>query len=303
MNENPWKAAIVAIVLFLGSATAALGDAPSTVATTQPTDKEQYTLFNPTPADQLRDMDTDRPNKTNTPHTVDAGHLQVEIGGFDYDYYRDRYQGDNARIETLDLGQFNFRLGILDNLELNAAIDSFDFLRDTDYSSNQSVRQSGFGDTVVGGKLNFWGNESGDDVWATALGIQPQFKIPTARQNIGNGYPELFVGLPFLMNLPAGFHLGLQPTVSWERNSTDSGDVAGWQNSLSVDRVVFGNFDVYIEYWSHVSTERHQESQQTVDVGFTYPLNDNTVLDTGANIGLNKASDTLEWVAGASVRF
>ncbi len=180
-------------------------------------------------------------------------------------------------------------------------IDSFDFFRNT--AGNQSVRQNGLGDTVVGGKLNFWGNESGDEVWATALGIQPQFKIPTARQNIGNGYPELFVGLPFLMNRPAGFHLGLQPTVSWERNSTDSGDVAGWQNSLSVDRVVFGNFDVYLEYWSHVSTEQHQESQQTLDVGFTYPLNDNIVLDTGANIGLNKASDTLEWVAGVSVRF
>ncbi|MGD0540383.1 MAG: hypothetical protein ABSB33_02585, partial [Tepidisphaeraceae bacterium] len=83
----------------------------------------------------------------------------------------------------------------------------------------------------------------------------------------------------------------------------NSGDVAGWQNSASIDRVLFWNFDIYLEYWSHVSTESHQEAQQTLDVGFTYPWNDNVVLDMGVNFGLNKASDTVESVAGVSVRF
>ncbi|HEX4054932.1 MAG TPA: transporter [Tepidisphaeraceae bacterium] len=291
-----------AFILVAGFLTLGHAAASSTIASTQPSDKWHYTLLHPTPSDQLRDMDTDRPNKTNTPHTIDAGHLQIETGAFDYTYDRDRYRGANARIETLGLGQFNFRLGILNDLELNAIVNSYDFLRYSDYVANQSMRQNGFGDTVVGGKLNFWGNESGDDLWATAFGIQPQFKIPTARRELGNGHAELFVGLPFLMNLPAGFHLGIQPTISWQRNVENSGDVTGWQNSASIDRVFFGNVDIYVEYWSLVTTEFHQESQQTLDVGFTYPLNDNVVLDTGANIGLNKASNTLEWVAGVSVR-
>ena len=276
--------------------------ADPTTSTNPLPDKWNYTLFNPTPADLLRDMDTDRPNKTNTPHTIDAGYLQLETGAFDYTYFRDRFQGANVRTETLDLGQFNFRVGILNDLELNAVINSVDFLRNTDYAANQSSRQNGFGDTVVGGKLNLWGNDGADDVWATSLGIQPQFKIPTARQNLGNGHGELFVGVPFLMNLPADVHLGLETTVSWERNAENTGDVTGWQNSASIDRVFFGNFDIYLEYWSHVSTERHLEAQQTIDTGFTYPLNDNVVLDTGLNFGLNKSSTTFEWLAGVSVR-
>jgi hypothetical protein len=250
----------------------------------------------------MRDMDTDRPNKTNTPHTIDAGHLQIETGFFDYDYYRDRYQGDNARIETLDLGQFNVRLGILDNLELNAIVSSYDFLRDTDYLANQSTRQNGFGDLTFGGKINLWGNDGSDDVWATALGIQPQFKIPSAREDIGNGHPELTVGAPFLINLPAGFHLGPQTTPSWERNSTNSGYVAGCQNSASIDRVFFGNFDIYLEYWSHITTEQHLEAQQTLDLGFTFPLSDNVTVDSGVNLGLNHASDTFELLSGISLR-
>ncbi len=298
-----WRFARIALLLAASSRAVLADDQPSTTAaSTEPPDKWQYTLFDPTPCNEMREMDTDRPNQTNTPHTIDAGHIQIETGFFDYAYYRDQYQGANARIEALDLGQFNFRLGILNDLELNAIVNSYDFLRVSDYVANQSTRQNGFGDTVVGGKLNFWGNDGPDDVGDTAFGIQPQFKIPTARQQIGNGYGELFVGLPFLMNLPVGFHLALQTTVSWQRNVEDSGYVTGWQNCASIDRVFFGNFDIYLEYWSLVTTELHQESQQTLDVGFTYPLNDNVVLDTGANIGLNKASTTLEWLAGISVR-
>jgi hypothetical protein len=293
---------VAALLLACAGAVRADDPGPTMDAATQPSNKWSYTLFNPTPGGQMRDMDTDRPNQTNTPHTIDAGHLQIETGFFDYDYYRDRYQGANARIEALDVGQFNFRLGVLNDLELNAIVDSYDLLRYTDYVASTSSRQGSFGDLVVGGKLNLWGNDGPDDVWATALGIQPQFKIPTAREYVGNGHPELFVGLPFLVNLPAAFHLGLETTVSWQRNSTSTGEVTGWQNSASVDRVVWGNFDVYLEYWSQATTERHLEAQQTIDVGFTYPLNDNVIVDTGVNLGLNKASNTLEWLAGISVR-
>ncbi len=275
-------------------------DPPST---TQPAPAEIYTLFNPVPENQLRPMDTDRPNQTNTPHTIDAGHLQIETGFFQYNYDRDLYQGANSRSYGVDVGQFNFRLGVLPDLELNAIVDSWNYLDTTDLPSGHSTRQNGFGDTIVGGKLNFWGNDCSDAVWASGLGIQPQFKIPTAPQPLGNGHAELFVGLPFLINLPAGFHLGLQPTVSWERNSTDNGDVTGLQNSASIDRVFFERLDIYLEYWSHVSTEHHQEAQQTCDVGFTLPATDNIVLDAGFNLGLNKASSTIEVLAGISVRF
>ena len=42
-------------------------------------DKSQYTLFNPAPANCLREFDPDRPDVTDSPFTVDAGHIQFEI--------------------------------------------------------------------------------------------------------------------------------------------------------------------------------------------------------------------------------
>lgn len=292
---------VVIVLGVLASPLAWAGDDAAASAAAK--DKSGFTFLDPTPADQLRSMDTDRPNKTNTPHTIDAGHVQVESGFFDYIHYGNHYQGADASIDALALGHFNVRLGVLNNVEVNVAFDSTDMLWSKDNLANQSSRQQSFGDVVVGGKANLWGGEGGDDVWATAFALQPQFKIPSARRDIGNGHPEFFFGAPFFVNLPADFHLSLQTTVSWERNRGNTGDVTGWQNSASVDRVLFDVVDVYVEYWSHVSTERHQQAQQTFDVGLIYAVSDNLTVDAGANFGLNKSSNTVEILSGMSLRF
>jgi hypothetical protein len=277
--------------------------ATTTQPTSRPPDKWPYTLFDPTPTDQLRGMDTDRPNITNTPHTIDAGHLQIETGIVDYAYFRDRSAANNVREDDFDFGQFNFRLGVLNNLELNAVVNAYDIVQSHDYSAGTSLHAGSFGDTVIGGKLNLWGDESGDSPWETALAIQPQFKLPTARDTVGNGSFEFSVAAPFLMNLPAGFHLGLQPGVSYERNSANTGYVTGFPMSVSLDRVLIGKLDVYLEYACDLTTEQHVKTEQTIDIGGTYPLTDNIVLDAGVNFGLNDASNNVEALAGISFRF
>ena len=293
----------IATLPFCTPACAADNADASTPATGEPLERSSFTLLNPTPTTDLREIDTDRPNKTNSPHTIDAGHLQIEFGLFDYLYNRNRYHGADARTDAIALGQFNFRLGVLYNVEFNAVIDAWHFQRDKDDISRQSSRQNTFGDAIVGGKINFWGNNNANEVWDTALGMQPQFKIPTAREPSGNGRPEMLVGFPLAINLPGSVLLTVQTSPGWERNSTNSGYVTGWQNSVSLDREIFENLDAYIEYWSHVTTERHQEAQQTLDVGCLYQLTRNFVLDTGVSVGLNHASPSVEWVVGGSVRF
>jgi outer membrane putative beta-barrel porin/alpha-amylase len=295
-------AQIVALLLLLVPAARADDETPTTTSATQPPDKSQYTLFDPVPSNQMREMGTDRPDKTNSPITIDAGHLQIEMGVVDYVDNQDRFEGANGREQSLDFGQTEFRLGLLNNLELDAEVDAYDSDQVQDFVANQSSRQSGIGDTSVGETLNLWGNDSDGD-WATAFGIQPELKIPTARQDLGNGKVEAFFGFPFQVNLPDQFGLGVETVVSDERNSTNTNYVTGWQNMASLDRVIFGKFDVYVEYWMHTSTERHLESQQTADIGFTYPAADNVILDTGVNFGLNKATETVECTAGISVRF
>src|SRR5947209_4145408 len=282
----------------------ALADEPAT--TTQPADhpadKWRYNLFNPVPRDELRDMDTDRPNATNTPHTIDAGHVQLEAGLVDYLYDRIRDYPIDERTDAWAFGQLNFRLGVLNDLEVNAAFNSYQTSLTHEYRAGKRTTSHGFGDTVVGGKLNLWGNEAVEAPWASALAVQPQFKIPTARGVSGDRF-EWTVVFPFLVDLPHAWHLSLQPGYAELRNSSNTGYVSSLLAAASIDRVVWHSIDVYVEYSAVATRERHTKASQTLDVGATYPLTKNVVLDTGVNIGLNKASNTLEWLAGVSVRF
>ena len=76
------------LVAALGSigARAAAQDAGTSVNPNPPTapDKSGYTLFDPTPTSALRTFSTDRPAKSNSPVTVDAGHFQYETDLFNY---------------------------------------------------------------------------------------------------------------------------------------------------------------------------------------------------------------------------
>src|SRR5215813_4208901 len=94
------------------AATGALGaDEPTPKAA----DKSQYTLFNPTPKDQMRDFNTDRPTKSNVPYTVPAGHFQYEGDLFIYGY--DNTSTPDTQITQWTVGNPTLKLGLLDNLD------------------------------------------------------------------------------------------------------------------------------------------------------------------------------------------
>ena len=269
----------------------------------RPIDKSPYDLFHPVPEDAMRGMDNYRPNITNTPHTIDPGHLQIETGLYDASHFHDRSHGGDVVTNTLALGHINARLGVTDRFEINATIDSYNRVKSTDNFAGQTTKLSGFGDTIIGGKLNLWGNEGGDDPWSSGFALQPQAKLPTAQSGLGNNQFEWAVGAPFLVNLVGGFHLGLETALGQERNTSNSRYVVGWQNSASLDHAIVGGVDVYLEYAMHVTTERGAQPQQSVDIGFTYPITDNLAIDSGVFIGLNKATPGIEWTSGVSFRF
>ena len=293
---------VVIAMAFLSLPVLAWADNPD--ATQPTTDKSNLTLFNPVPIDSLREMQTDRPNITNTPTTIDAGHVQFENGIVDYAHYNHHVGGSSVHDEDWSLGQVNARVGVLDRLELNAVINSYNILNDnpTINGTRQHSDRGGFGDTTFGGKLNLWGDDITDDAWQTALAIQPQFKFPTARGGTGDGRFEFEVAFPFVMNLPKEFHLAVQTAIFNQRSTADTGYVTGWQNAISIDRSIIDNFDVYIEYANKVTTEDHTQAVQTIDVGGIYQINDNLSVDTGFFFGLNRFTPNVEVTVGFSVR-
>src|SRR5947199_6306270 len=102
-------------VLGLGLALGLLCSASDRAHAESQQDKSGYTLVNPTPPDQLRSFNTDRPTKENVPYTIDAGHYQLEA---DLAFFT-RDQFNKARVKQTTWNGFApiLKAGLTDSLQ------------------------------------------------------------------------------------------------------------------------------------------------------------------------------------------
>jgi hypothetical protein len=257
-------------------------------------DKSGYTLFNPVPDELLRELDTDRPDKTNSPHTLDAGHFQIEVGLASFTSNED----SGVRTHSWTWVDANSRIGLTNWAELQVEVPFYQSSRSTDLASDETEHSNGIGDVSVVVKTNFWGNDQGD----TAGGMEFFVKAPTAAHGLGND--EVEGGAVFLLDLqlPGAFDLGINNGVSIDAND-DGGHYADFVNSASVSHTIAGPLSGYVEFFSSVPTQNSGDWEGTVDVGATLAIGGNFQLDAGLNIGVTQAADDLQPFVGASYRF
>jgi len=258
-------------------------------------DKSGYTLFNPTPRDAMREFSTDRPDQTESPFTVDAGHVQFEM---DFaTFTQDR--ADGIRTRTWNVAPFNVRVGLLNNLELSLVFDSYLHARTEDRAGHTATTQSGVSDFTARLKLNLWGNDGGK----TAFALLPYVKFPTNSDHLGNRAVEGGLLLPLSIELPAGFGVSLETGASFVQNDDDRAYHAEIVNSISIDHAIVGKLSGYVEFFSSVSTQRDQPWAGTVDAGLLFAVTENVQLDCGCNIGVSKGADDVNPFVGISVCF
>jgi hypothetical protein len=77
-------------------------------------DKWSYNLFHPTPRALMREMSTDRPDQTESPHTVDAGHFQVELDALSAVFDHDESYGRDVRTTAWGTS-LNVKAGLLNS--------------------------------------------------------------------------------------------------------------------------------------------------------------------------------------------
>lgn len=261
--------------------------------------KTGHHLFNPTPRAQLREMNTDRPDKTESPYTVDAGHLQLEMDVLNYSY--DRYNTDHSqtRVESVSIAPLNFKLGLLNNVDLQFVAQTYQSVRVHDYSAGTVEKKRGFGDLVTRAKINFWGNDGGP----TAFAMMPFLKLPTNQDGLGNNAVEGGVIFPLAIVCPHGWALGMMTEFDFNRDAAGRNYHTEFVNSITLSRTLLGNLAGYVEWFSSVSTESGSAWLGTFDVGFTYGLTSDIQLDAGISIGITRSAEDLNPFLGISVRF
>lgn len=252
-------------------------------------DKWQYHLFNPTPTELMREMSTDRPDATESPITVDAGHFQIEASFFDYS--RDR--ADGAKTEVWTYGSFNLKAGLLNNVDLQVVFDSY-----IDESGRSRSSTGSFSDVQTRLKINLWGNDGG----ATALGLMPFVKIPTGTA-LSNDKWEGGVIVPFAMDIADGIGLGLMAEADFVYDEDSGGYETEWVHTAVIGIDLTEKLGTFIEYMGVAGSADGFKYQASFNTGLTYGLTDNVQLDAGVRIGLNDAAEDFGVFTGISMRF
>jgi hypothetical protein len=286
MNSRlTFRAAACFIILPLSTAAAA--------------DKDGYHLFNPTPREQMREMSTDRPDKTESPYTVDAGHFQIEMDVLNYSHDRHNPQRQNIRVESVSIAPINLKAGLCNNVDLQLVVESYTSVRVKDRETPSRTRHQGFGDITPRLKVNLWGNDGGP----TALAVMPYMKLPTNQDDLGNNSVEGGIIVPLAIELPHCFGMGLMTQFDFIRDESGDGHHAEFVNSITFGRDIVGNLGGYVEFFSAVSAESDSDWVGTLDLGLTYGLTEDIQLDAGVNFGVTRSADDVNPFMGISWRF
>jgi hypothetical protein len=264
-------------------------------------DKSRYTLLNPTPNGLLRDLTTDRPDITETPFTVDAGHVQIEATVFGYT--RSRRDSEGTFSDTYELAVTNVRVGLTNTVEAGLVWQPYGIVRTHDDPAG-SVRQSGVGGLELRGKINIWGNDTFGKVGSSALGLLPFVVFPTDRHNgISPDFAEGGLIVPYAIKLSDKLGLGINAGVTWLRDDAASDYHSELVASASLGYEWSKKLGTYYEVAGRFHTGDPRGDVVQLGTGITYRLTKSLQLDAGVNMGVTPAADRINPFVGFAVRF
>jgi hypothetical protein len=227
----------------------------------------------------MREMETDRPDTTESPYSVDAGHFQLEL---------DVATGERDEGETeLALGAANLKAGLTSSMDLQLLFEPY----------VKRGGDSGVGDLTLRLKRNLWGNDGGK----SAFGVMPFVRLPTSAEPIGTGHTEAGLVLPLALELPAGFELAsmLEADVAYHDDHYGTDLIV----SMSAGHALVGELAGYLELISETPLDAPPDSRLTSSLGLTLGLDDDIRVDTGARVGVNAAAPDLALFVGGSARY
>jgi len=285
MNRIVILAAALAFGLSLAAAGSAVAD---DTATTAPASGDP----------QLKPLCTDRPTKSTSPCTVDAGHFQLETDLFNATF--DHSGG--ADTTTLLYTNPTLKWGVTNTLDVELNISPFETASIRDQSTGLTAHYSGVGDLYGRVKIELVGVNGGD----VAFGLEPYVKAPTAPAGVGDQAVEGGLIAPISINLPANWSLVIDPEVDALKNAIGEGRHANVSGLFSFSYPVSKTLTASAELWGDVNADPSGTVRQiSADLGAAWiPASmPNLQWDGGVNLGLNRSTPAVQAYVGVSRRF
>lgn len=209
------------------------------------------------------EIETDRPDQTETTAIVPKGHFQMENG----------FQHTQSHVGSSDLmlPTSLWKFGLGDKLE-------FRLITDLVYNKVGDSTSTGLEPITVGFKVNFWKEK----------GILPetsfiaQVKLPNvASKSLKAQYVAPELQLLFENTITDAIDLGYNIDARWDGDSTDP----RMEYTFSPSYKLSDKLKTYIESFGYLPPKQHIDNW--VDGGFIYLINKNVQIDIAAGYELS----------------
>ncbi|WP_125932610.1 transporter [Hymenobacter glacialis] len=259
-----------------------------------PYDSAHFSWRKPVPRDRLRELQPDRPGVTESPFTVDAGHLQIEVDGL---RLVNSGTGREARERELRVAYTNLKLGLSrrTDLQLEVPVYKVTKQRPADASEWQE-RHSGFGDVTVRLKHNFLGDDRNHRVAVAAIGF---VRLPSGGL-AGGGGTEYGLVLPLNVALSdkVSLEAQLQTDLSYDRE--EARRFVGFIPSLALGYDFTEKLGLITEAVAQWNTQQRRW-QTSFNIAPLIKVTENLQLDAGTHLALDRLSDR-EYFVGFTLR-
>ena len=243
-------------------------------------------------ADDPKPICPDRPGRGTSACTLDEGHAQLELGLFDESLQR----RSGTTTDAGNAGSLLAKWGVNERMDVEAGMALYQFQRVHDASG--TTTSSGIGDLLLHAKYNPLTSDG-----PFALVLDPFLKSPTAGGGLGNGAVEGGLALPMSYDLGNNWSLAMTPETDILLNASGSGHHANLVDVVGLGRS-FGPWTLGAEIWTGQNLDPAGAiSQYSFDLDAAFLANNDTQLDGGINLGLNRATPDLEIYFGISRRF
>lgn len=254
--------------------------------------KSQYNLFKPTPVNELREFETDRPTIIESPLTVDAGHIMYET---------DLIRLETQKTETEDNRQWlfnnaNIKLGLTNSTDFQVFIESYGIERSKGLSTGERQTMQGFGDIRLRIKQNIVGNDKGN----FALSVLPYIKFPTNKYSDNKKYEGGLI-VPMEVKLPGEWKLELQVEADRLKDEDDDSYHTELMQGAGVSHKFGEKLEAFAETYYTYDFKKHH-IYNFLNAELQYELSDHFLIDGGVYYGIQKHA-AHNYFAGAAFRF
>lgn len=259
-------------------------------ADAQTPDNKPFSLFHPVPKTKMRDMETDRPDVTESPYTVDAGHFQYET-----DLFRVAHEkSESVEDRRIFVNNGNIKIGLFNKTAIQVGFETIVWQKEKE--ENQISKSKGIGDVTIRVKQNLTGDNKG----SFALAVLPYLRIPTAKYTDDSKY-EGGIIIPMSYKLPGEWKLGTQIEADRENDQETNTMHTDILQSLTISHEVVKDLDGIAETYYKYDFNAHHWTN-FLNASAQYKVSKDFTIDAGVNYGLQKDA-VRSYFMGTAFRF